>query len=201
MVVVLIDTHSHIQRDAAASAAAAAAATTMAAAAAAAAANQAQSEEEEEEGERVLHCPMAVEEGDWAALASLGTTTDGKDIASYGLGIHPWKAHQAAPGWESRLEAALKAHPEALVGECGLDKAARTPDTGQVEWEAQLACFHAQLRLAASLGRPVSVHCVRAHGAVYEHLKQAEARGEATPPTVALHSYTGSPELAVSLLK
>lgn len=141
--------------------------------------------------DEVQYCPMAVDEGDWAVLPTLS------GVAAYGLGVHPWRAHLVAAGWEERLEAALKAQPKALVGEIGLDKAVRTPETGETEWESQLAVFKAQMRLAGVLGRPVSVHCVRAHGALYEVLKDCVA----APPTVALHSYTGSPDMAVSLLK
>lgn len=177
----VIDTHCHIQRDT----------------------SNAGGDAEEDthrppdgEGD-VLYCPMAVDEGDWAAVLKLRGS-----IAAYGLGIHPWRAHKATAGWEGRLEAALRADPAAIVGECGLDKAAKTPETGQTEWAAQQAVFEAQMRLAATLERPVSVHCVRAHGALYEYLREAQAKGEgATPPTVALHSYTGSPELAISLCR
>lgn len=147
--------------------------------------------------DEVQYCPMAVDEGDWAMLPTLNG-----GIAAYGLGVHPWRAHLVAAGWEERLEAALKAQPEALVGEIGLDKAARTPETGKTEWESQLAVFKVQMRLAGVLGRPVSVHCVRAHGALYEVLKDLQqSNGEAALPTVALHSYTGSPDMAESLLK
>lgn len=159
----LIDTHCHVQRDAAAGAAAG-------------------------DDNDVLYCPMAVEEQDWGVLPHLDK------VAAYGLGVHPWKAPSIAAGWEERLEAALKAQPQALVGEIGLDK-------GKGEWAAQLAVFQTQLRLAGALGRSVSLHCVRAHGTLYDALREQQARGEAAPPTMALHSYTGSPDLAVSLLK
>ena len=167
----MIDTHCHIQRDTA-------------------------DPPPPSDADDVLYCPMAVDEADWEALPKLG------GVVAYGLGIHPWRAHLAAEGWEGRLEASLRSDSLAIVGECGLDKAARAPETGRTEWAAQQTVFEAQMRLAAALGRPVSVHCVRAHGALYEYLREAEAQGEgAAPPTVALHSYTGSPDLAVSLLK
>jgi len=186
----MIDTHCHIQRGDAAAAASSNAPPTATPAQAHAQADG--------ESDDVRYCVMAVEEEeDWAVLPSL----DHSEVAAFGLGIHPWRAHRAANGWEKRLEEALLAHPEALVGEIGLDKAARTPETGQTEWAAQLSCFCTQMRLAGRLDRPASVHCVQAHGTLYDYLKEAQAKGEPTPPTVALHSYTGSPDLAVSLLK
>jgi Tat protein secretion system quality control protein TatD with DNase activity len=47
-----------------------------------------------------------------------------------GAGIHPWFAHQPkSSDWATRLGALLEAQPRLIVGEIGLDKVARTPDT------------------------------------------------------------------------
>lgn len=95
-----------------------------------------------------------------------------QQVVFRGVGIHPWRAHAASPGWLDRLETVLVQHarhraPGFLVGEIGLDKAARTPETGRCEYAAQKAVFAAQLQLAAKLGRPISVHCVKAAGTMY----------------------------------
>ena len=68
----------------------------------------------------------------------------------------------------------LPAHP-------GLDKAARTPDTGRVEYERQQSVFRSQLLLAHELGRPVSVHCVKVRPDSY-----GDALAPLPPPCTAL---------------
>ncbi|KAL1523384.1 hypothetical protein AB1Y20_018327 [Prymnesium parvum] len=108
-----------------------------------------------------------------------------------GLGIHPWRAHAAAAGWDARLAALLAAHPAAIVGEAGLCRAARNlrdPAGRARAWAAQLDVLARQLALGGTLRRAASLHCVKAHGAMAECLRGARAE---LPPAVALHSFSG----------
>jgi Tat protein secretion system quality control protein TatD with DNase activity len=89
--------------------------------------------------------------------------------------------------WEPRLRALLTKHPHAVVGELGLDRAAVIPGTRRARCspQHQLALLQAQLSVAAELGRPVSVHCVRAHGMLYDELRLRAAASAAAAAAAA----------------
>jgi len=76
--------------------------------------------------------------------------------------------------------------------QCGLDKGSKAPQG--VDFQEQMEVFESQLRLAEDLRRPVSVHCVRAFGAVHDMLR----RTNITVPVV-LHAWTGSAEITATL--
>ena len=119
--------------------------------------------------------------------------------------------------WLSDLETHLSKHPHLLVGEIGLCKMARfvrefPKDKGGKATALQLQklVFQKQLDLAAKWSRPITVHCVNAHGLFMEvmtdTLKKAkesctetyditEAKihwKKAFPPAIAMHSFTGT---------
>ncbi|WP_052572064.1 TatD family hydrolase [Geothrix fermentans] len=125
-------------------------------------------------------------EADWEAVLAHAA---GREHVLPMLGLHPWFAREAAPGWELRLGALLRAH-RVGVGECGLDFARKDADRA-----GQETVFCAQLRLAHELRRPVAMHVVKAWGTLLEVL-----RSEGVPPAGALvHAFSGSPETAREL--
>eukprot|EP00903_Cladosiphon_okamuranus_P021639 g19894.t2 len=145
----------------------------------------------------VVHVTMGIKEDDWLGAVRFGAAGAGKIRKSgaghnlehggsnespvapvpryfrFGLGLHPWNAHAKSEGWLQNLKALLEEYPQALVGEIGLDKVARTPDTRRVEWDHQLKVFRVQMALAARLSRPVSMHCVKAYGKIVDFLREA----------------------------
>jgi TatD DNase family protein len=151
----------------------------------------------------------AVEPADWKATLDLASKSN-KYLPA--LGVHPWYLGDGLPDdWLSQLEGLLLEHPSAIVGEIGLCKMARWTrhfDGGKAAaLEMQRQVFQQQLDLAARLRRPVSVHCVNQHGAFVEVLKDIIQRCKGGdlrscfPPTIAMHSFTGTEHQAKELLK
>jgi TatD DNase family protein len=105
------------------------------------------------------------------------------------FGYHPWYVHERTRDWANRLAHFLDAVPSA-VGEIGLDRwKAGLPYASQEE------VFQAQLRLAAERNLPVSIHCLRAWGRLFELLR-------ANPRPACgflLHSYGGPREMVKDL--
>ena len=146
-----------------------------------------------------LSLVLAVDERCWATVAAFCSH---RRSARPGFGVHPWRAHELAAGWQERLRGVLRQHREALVGEIGLCKCAknlRGPGAKARVWPLQVQAFADQLRVAAELHRPASVHCVKAHGTLLEMLQGWDVG--ALPPTVALHSFSGSAAQVHQLLK
>jgi TatD DNase family protein len=107
------------------------------------------------------------------------------------FGVHPWYIPEGGLGWLTRLEALLKAHPAAWVGEIGLDRTAAPP----LEWQEKV--FGPQLELAGRLGRPASLHCRR----TWDRLGWYLARRSHQEVPVVLHSFGGSVEVARQFLE
>lgn len=137
----------------------------------------------------VTHCIVnATRPTDWHAVEALATSEP--EFISPAFGVHPWQAHTAGEGWLEELEILLGKYPRASIGEIGLDHWVRHPPI-----EVQRPVFVAQLRLARKLDRPVTIHCLKAWGPLFE------AFAEAPPPSrFLMHSFGGSIEIARRLL-
>ncbi len=124
--------------------------------------------------------------------------------------------------WLSDLETRLTQHPNLIVGEIGLCKMARfirefpkALGGKATALQLQKIVFKRQLELAAKFRRPVTVHCVNAHGLLMETLteilnettREAEnvsdsekKKSDIFPPAVAMHSFTGTAHHVKELL-
>jgi TatD DNase family protein len=138
--------------------------------------------------ERCAECIVnATREDDWNAVLAIASSPS----RHAAIGIHPWFAHTAAPGWDTRLRTLLLTNPEAGVGECGLDAKSRTSPL-----DIQIPVFSRQLALARELNRPITIHCVGAWGRLIDLLKQSPP-----PDRWLLHAFNGSRETARQLAK
>ncbi|MCQ2227569.1 MAG: TatD family hydrolase [Bacteroidales bacterium] len=75
----------------------------------------------------------------------------------YSVGIHPWDADV-----DINDEFYTLAEKAVAIGECGLDKACKTP------MEKQQQIFSQQIEIAQDMNKPVIIHCVRCWGQILE---------------------------------
>ena len=127
-------------------------------------------------------------EADWAVVENLADTEPGFVLPAFG--IHPWHAHTATSGWQEKLRFLLEKHPQAAIGECGLDTWISQPPL-----EIQRPVFLDQLRLARELNRPLTIHCLKAWSTLFEAFSEAPP-----PPRFLMHSFGGSIETARRLI-
>jgi TatD DNase family protein len=98
----------------------------------------------------------------------------------WGAGCHPGLAREVKGFSASRMRDAIATTP--VIGEVGLDGAARTP------MESQLAALRAILEVASDTPRLLSLHSYRATDLVVRELR------EFRPHAAILHWWLGSPE-------
>lgn len=126
---------------------------------------------------------------DWETVSSLSRDYPGVILPQFGL--HPYWVGRRSSDWLERLTQMLVSNPSAGLGECGLDRGPKAPK--DVSYEEQIVVFEAQLKLAQELKRPVTVHCVKAFGAVYDCLQKLHI---SVP--VVLHAWTGAREMTIT---
>ena len=137
----------------------------------------------------VARCVVnATREEDWDSVEETAARHPG--FAFPAFGIHPWHAHSAKEGWEPRLLDRLRRHPLASVGECGIDQWVSEPPVSM-----QMPVFLAQIRIARETKRPLTIHCLKAWGLLFDAFQ-----AEPPPERFLMHSYGGSIETARRLL-
>lgn len=137
-------------------------------------------------------CHMVVNgtsELDWQSVAEISRRH--RTSVTPAFGLHPWFIAQRSADWLPRLRTFLEEHPQAILGECGLDRWKKPFDLAD-----QIVCLAQQLRLATELRRPLTLHCLEAWGPLLSQLEQA-----AELPPFLLHSYGGSREMVPRFLE
>ena len=107
-------------------------------------------------------------------------------------GIHPWFADGCKLSY-STLSDTISGLNATGVGESGLDFSGKYKKSREV----QIRVFEYQVKIAAELGLPLSVHCV---GACEQLFKSFDRCGPPARPFI-LHSFYGSAEILQRLLK
>jgi len=133
-------------------------------------------------------------ESDWERVTQLGREFPFPTIIP-NYGLHPWFLETRSESWLTALRSALVSHPEAGLGECGLDKSPRVLERTPLDVQADL--LSQQLKLGKELGRPISLHCVKAWGRMQEVLR---AEGP-FPSGLVMHSFQGPREVIAPLAK
>lgn len=130
------------------------------------------------------------EESDWPEVTRLANEHSWI-LPSYGL--HPWRVKERTNGWQRALTDAIdSAGDRVAIGEIGLDRWIEGFDI-----DDQQFVFVWQLRLAAERNLPVTIHCLRAWGALAEVL-----RVEPLPERgFLIHAYGGPVEMVQPFAK
>jgi TatD DNase family protein len=121
----------------------------------------------------------ATRETDWPSVSALADSIPGVRAA---FGLHPWWQRQRTTRWRERLLEILIKHPDASVGETGLDLWMPSADL-----EDQKAVLRDHLEVCRIMGRPVSIHCLRAWPDLLAMMKSEAS----IPRGFLLHSYAG----------
>jgi len=136
---------------------------------------------------RLLCCGTS--EKDWALVGELAATH--RDFLQPAYGLHPGYIAGRSGDWARRLASRIEADRCAAMGEIGLDGGRDTTASGMEE------VFLVQLRLARRLNRPLSIHGRKAWEQLTRHLE----REGPFPAGLALHSFSGPPDIVPRLVK
>lgn len=152
---------------------------------------------------------MSTHPRDYDTVSSLATSLpetfpDLRVVPCYG--VHPWFLHELddehwkpmdqqadCPTWLYDLEQRLLQNPRAIVGELGLDGFHFDIETEELtsSMELQVEAFEAQMKLAARLERPVSVHAVQCMGHMMQSLSRLKKSKVGLPNKIYFHAYGG----------
>lgn len=105
------------------------------------------------------------------------------------IGVHPWHVDELSCALLDQMAQLLRANPELMVGEIGLD-------ASRGDIDAQMPVFVQQFELAREFGRVAHIHCVRAWDKIL-HIFATQKM----PPAVVLHGFRGTPEIVSAIMR
>lgn len=141
---------------------------------------------------------VSVDHADWDTLRTIAPVP-GVSV-HLALGLHPYHVLEITlDSANDHLEelsfcverAKLETPALRAIGECGLDF---LRGGAADERARQVAVLRGHMDLARSTGLPLSLHCVKAHGAILELLRERPV-----PPSI-FHAFSGSAEIARQLV-
>lgn len=125
----------------------------------------------------------SLNQAQWPEVLALASRVTGVIPA---LGIHPAHAAAATPGWEAEMDRLLRQHPQARVGDVGLDRT-------QPAFAAQKDIFVSALQLARRHSRTAHISCVDAWDELFLIL------GQFRDLKVLFHHFSGDEVVAQKL--
>jgi TatD DNase family protein len=141
----------------------------------------------------IIHFLNSVEPAEWSWLATKAEAY-GNIIPFFG--IHPWFTDRDhPPNWESLLSEKLALQPWYQVGEIGIDRIKAKYEPERYPLERQVDIFTRQMEIAASHGRFVAVHCVRAWDLVLPILEKFKGRVRGI-----MHYFSGSEDIMFKVI-
>lgn len=126
---------------------------------------------------------------DWPEVAALARSQS-RVLPCFGL--HPWYLKDRPASWLEELEEIVSAHPGCGLGEFGLDRWMQDANLAD-----QLSVFQAHWHLGLQRDLPMTVHCLKAWGALQEALVTLPRprRG------FLLHAYGGPVEMVADWVR
>ena len=132
-----------------------------------------------------LLCVSAVET-DWEKVSVYHASNPQLVVPAFGL--HPWFLGTIKSNSLSKLEEYIQKHPQALIGECGLDK------LKDQNIERQKQVFAQHLNLSRKYNRPLIIHSVKSQDLMEDFWKLL-------PDKFVFHSYNGKPDFLKKIIK
>ncbi len=128
----------------------------------------------------------SVTESDWELISY--ASKQNKNIFPC-FGIHPWHIHTVSKNWDKKLCNLLQSTPNAMIGECGIDKTRPLLDS-------QIKLFSQHIQIASKYNRPLHIHCVHAWNEIFHMIKN-----KSDIPAIILHGFNGNTNIVNQFAK